>query len=723
MSTFAESEARNADLYNEKIERFVGFEGENSNEQIVQFTINVPEQSNKRRRGKKSGTLDIEKARFRDNWLVKDIALDFRILRKKSMWYTICYEFAVKMDNIFGTLLGLNGSRTTTEKEYLGMEGQHVIFHPEHLIGFTSPPILKWFSNLCQHLYSKELASKNISMDSTLGVDELKDVPTSHTDAAQRYLQTFRNQKEHALNPFGSTYFEFGVDHLLKNTVNSLAFHFATRNNMTFSPFKAEGRRDPHNWLMHNSLGIQTLPAMVNEHNRIIGTRLREGGNRVLGFPVTSQGTPITHEPDTPGTPALVITPNLQADAPVRFTPASPTITTPSGETIVEATMAAAIFEPTTFGVQQGQHLIPIDILLDTESAVRRRGQEDDEYGPDIEPRAEKGWREHALKHLTKAGLDPSQYGIREKTPESPEEKVPETPASQMPTTPQRTPSSPSSYEQLAIHEHQHPPIDTNDIADAAAYAIDRFVLEGEEAEQTGEELEGGDFIITPAQFVNDILHDLFPEAITTYNYLDSFNRHDHEEMQPHVGVFDDLPDTPPRSETPSLHLPNLGEVLGTPTLHIPESSSTSSDRTPSTEHHPSTARVHEHSGHCNKIAEAFVEAWREAKMKVYRAHKIRHFRINQALFKDGHVCHRCYQLVRQHHEHYHTKGGHIRDHTVWRYPRARTRANKRSIPRTNKQTAKYKESKKKAKKYTKQLKRRNAQQLKRYNEQHKIKS
>lgn len=112
---------------------------------------------------------------------------------------------------------------------------------------------------------------------------------------------------------------------------------------------------------------------------------------------------------------------------------------------------------------------------------------------------------------------------------------------------------------------------------------------------------------------------------------------------------------------------------------------------------------VHKDPAHCHHIATEFVKAWRSAKQKVYRSKGIRHFPIKQAFFHDGAVCHRCYQLVMQHHERYHLASGKTVTHKVIEYPRKRIKPAKEE--KGYKQKAAYKETRKEAKAESKYLK------------------
>lgn len=108
---------------------------------------------------------------------------------------------------------------------------------------------------------------------------------------------------------------------------------------------------------------------------------------------------------------------------------------------------------------------------------------------------------------------------------------------------------------------------------------------------------------------------------------------------------------------------------------------------------------VHKDSAVCSKIAKEFVRAWRNAKQRLYKTHGLRHFPIKHAFFHDGAICHRCYQLVKQHHEQYHLKTHHIVVHKVLPYPRKRLREAKEEKGYTKKEL--YQNTKAKAEKMT----------------------
>lgn len=726
--------------YAEKQAAFIdNFEGGNSNEGIFQFAINVPEKNTRRSHASKQ-----ELARFANEWVVKDVALDLRILRKKNVWYGVLTELA-KQDSIKAQYVNPTN---------LYRRGENYVLRPELFIGMTNHPLLRWFGNLVEHLNMKDLSSRNISLNSTIGDSELHFIKNSHIEAQRNFVDVEALVVDLNLITRQSIIGQYGLEHIMRNTINGLCVDFAYNNNMFFSTFHAKYEQSNMQFQTRmNSHGTITGTTILKEHNALVKAKLKAGLQ--AGAPPSS--TPSTPQFAPSQKPSPMLTP--VDDTLVHFDPHEVTVHSPSIETISHGTMYDAIFGKTADGVSVEKPLIPLDILLDAEAIVESKGEKD--------PEAEEGWEELAREVLTKAGLDISQYGLspKSKTP-PPTDIIPETPPSQTGISP----SIHNTYRHLAINEHNHPPVDANDIADATDTAIREY----EHNKQTGENLEGGEFIISPAQFTSDMLQIVAPGIITPYNdtppdqsfYLEAAvapirgywgdpeeyvqdlgesksnieNYHvirtiskappeeNEDRQRPSYGheVFSLSPDretTPPPSSittpnpkhnttppppdpgspieppsTPALRLPSISEVLPSvsPTL-------------------PPSARVHHNPDTCNKIADAFIQAWRMAKAKVYSTYKTRHFNINHGLFRAGAVCHRCYQLVRRHHEHYHLHSGSLVDRTKLAYPRKRRDKQRDSI-RENKHSKVYKDTRAKAKKYTKKLVSKNASQLRKYN-------
>ena len=674
----------NKALYEQKQTRYAGIQDENSNEGLLQLTVNVDAKSKKYLADKK------EVLSIKNEWMVKDVALDFRILRKKNVWFTILYQWVEKFSTAYTIPDEWMTSRAPAERTFIH-RGENIVINSNHLVGIQSPPLLRWFSNLCQHLMEQDLSSRNITLASTIGQNELGSLASTSHQAQQKFLRMEALQKEKSLTKDTNVLCIYGLHHIMTNTINGLATEFATTNNLKFAQYKAAYKKSMPLFQNTNTTGTQTLDRIILNHNLGVGNRLANGGRSINKMHL--RDTPGDTPYGTPLTPSF----DLQEDTTIRFagSPDTP-IAVPTIEEVRTATFYDAIFAKTPEGVPVSRPVIPLDVLLDTEAAVERVHER--------EPAAEEGWEELAKEFLPLHDLDPGNYGISTTPSPTTEEMIPETPPSQMPSTPISREESEEgglftpegTYEILAVHEHDHNPIDASDIADATEAAI----IHLEEERNDPENLTGGEFLITPAQFVSDILENVTPAIVTPYNT--PADLHLDEPTQPNAGLSDEHPDTPPRIDTSEERLPSISEII------------------PATEPltaTPPTARVHHKPEHCNKIADKFIRAWRKAKGKLYRKYGLRHFNINRALFQSGAVCHRCYQLVRKHHELYHLHNGKEVTHTVYKYPRKRQEIQMDRI-RTNKKTEVYKETRKKAKAYTKKLTEKNATQLRRYNKQ-----
>jgi len=147
-------------------------------------------------------------------------------------------------------------------------------------------------------------------------------------------------------------------------------------------------------------------------------------------------------------------------------------------------------------------------------------------------------------------------------------------------------------------------------------------------------------------------------------------------------------PPPPPRAASPKPPTPRRRS--STPPLHIP--------------HTHLRGPVHADSGTCSKLAEEYVAKWRATKKhlkKMGRIYKKKHrfFPISRFLFESGAICHRCYELVKEHHEHYHSVSGKV-DYDKQVYPRKRTPKKIRSIPAPSRTSKKYQDSETAAKRY-----------------------
>lgn len=643
---------------------------DDSNEGILQLGINVSKTGGKRLPAKKQ-----ELARFDNEFLIKDIAMDLRILRKKKVWYTILTDL-VKSDTFseFYSIMhpdSLSPLESAPEigRRHFMRRGENVVLDHKKLLGYNNPPVLRWFSNFIEHLMDRDASLKNIRNDSTIGVAELGKVEGGYTKIYQEYLIAEKKRIHESEVASTNLLCKVGLDHLLRNTLNGLLSSFAVNHNMTFAPYSSKYKKSNDFsgvFRQMNTTGTFSLDSVINEHNKMISNRVKAYGGH---GPVPS-GAPPLLPPHTPTGSAMTT---------FEISPENP-VSVPDRSEIETATMYDAIFVKTPDGVSVSNPVIPIDILLEAEALLVGGNL-------DREPEAEEGWEELAREFLPKHGLDPKNYGL--------EDRVPETPSSEMVTSTPSPYTPPSgSYEMLAIHEHQHPVPDASDVADATEAAITHVMEERE----SGENLEGGELLINSAQFANDILATVAPNIITEYNDTPSPDLG--EPMRPNAGMSDEHADTPPRPSTPPIILPTIAEVL-------PHSSPLKST--------PPTARVHHSPEHCNSIAERFISAWRGAKKRLYHKYGIRHFNINHALFRSGAVCHRCYELVRRHHERYHLKSGGTVRHSKLAYPRSR-QEKKSSQIKENPHTKKYKETKKKAKEYTSKLVKKNASQLRSYN-------
>lgn len=643
-------------------------EGELSNEGVYQFLINVPE-----RKGYRTAAPKAELNRFANNWLVKDVAMDLRILRKKSIWASLCLEL-LQTERIKMMFVQNSNAR---------LRGEHWTIEPALLVDLSNESILlRWFGNFVKHLMMDDFGD-NQTLNSTIDVDELQAYisRTGHwIQIEKRFLdlEKLMNEKWLHLEIIGTPHGQpnmpklssLGLSHLLRNTINGLCTEFALENNMLFSILKPP----KGTWLNLNdrlsSGGTDISNQILTSHNEHIKLRRKHQNPR---GPPTREVEP----KDIPAPESLELTPNN--DAIIRFN--SPDL--PSPKKIEKATFYDAIFCKDPAGVRVSKPVIPLDVLMETEALLERGNQ-------DKEDRPEEGWAEHALAILQKNGLDPAAYGLHAPTTVP---LTPSTPTSSSEFSDPNTPKTPlNTYESFIVSQHEHPPIDASDVADAADTALRAF----NEETQSPDNIEGGQFLINPAQFNGEVLAIAAPNLVTPYNNSPP-SRLD-ESMTPTIGITDDRASHIIRESTPVLRLPSIAEVIP----HIDRAT-------------PPRAIVHKDSSVCSKIAEAFITAWRMAKETVYKHYHKRHFRINHTLFATGAVCHRCYQLIRQHHEAYHLKSGHTVSHTVFPYPRKRTEKQKSSI-RTDKHTELYKETRKKAYNYTKRLLRKTPHQLRKYN-------
>lgn len=650
-----------------KQKKFETINTEDSNDEILQYTLNVPKDSKKRQKG---GAKQ-EQTRFANEWIIRDVALDFRILRKKKVFYTICLQFLKHAEYLWASDVDPDHYFMDTFNNW-GIEDR--LFE-----GITKPPLLRWFSNLMTHMMSVTQRAENQSLRSTIGDPELNSLVGQSAVMIKKEILEF--ESNHVRDRFPEAIsglqrdvdydvddplYTFGIIHLIKNSINFAALNFAQMHNLTFAPFtSAYKKRGLMSFSGMASSGVGGLDRIVESHNQTVTgqspkdykkvTRKKRGkkANDDAHAETITRTASTSNKPFAPNTDPSLVT----------FSPV-----TPEGD-IIDSTLEAIYGDP-----NHKASNIPLDVLFEAEGFL---GQEAEVGGAEREGKGEEGWEALAREVLPKNGLDPANYGL------------------QTPSTP------PLIYEQLAVQEHDHPPIDANDFADATEAAIQFLMDERRDAENMG----GGEFMMAPSLFAGELLGHVVPSMVTPYNWIEADDLF--APLTPNAGLPDEFADTPPRSETPALVLPPIADILpgtespSTPALHI---------STP-----PSTARVHSDPAHCSKVAERFIEAWRTAKKKLYRQYGIRHFNINRALFRSGAVCHRCYQLVRQHHETYHLHNGRIAIRKVLNYPRHRRKGAHERISE-NRHTRKYIETRKKAKKYTKHLVNKNASQLRRYN-------
>ncbi len=326
---------------------------------------------------------------------------------------------------------------------------------------------------------------------------------------------------------------------------------------------------------------------------------------------------------------------------------------------------------------------LPASALFNIENALFHNtagvaGRDYDEH--EEEPEAEPGWEELAREVLPKNGLNPANYGLDPITPTSSAASTPVTPTihEEGESENERLTETPplhltSTYESLSTNIHDHPIVDTSDVLDSVEDGVREY-----EEEEVDLVPQIGQFMVPPEAFTSVILELSAPNIVTAFN------------SPPASSTAEDVSETgddiaPPREDTPPIHFPSISEVL----------MRGDRDEAP-------RGPVHVNPAHCDAIAERFVNAWRAAKRHAYKHKKFRHFPINRSFFKAGHVCHRCYQLVRAHHEEYHKKGGATVDHKVWRYPRGRRAKQMAKIAPPNKDSREYTASRNEAKKMAK---------------------
>ena len=107
----------NKALYEQKQTRYAGIQDENSNEGLLQLTVNVDAKSKKYLADKK------EVLSIKNEWMVKDVALDFRILRKKNVWFTILYQWVEKFSTAYTIPDEWMTSRAPAERTFIHRGG------------------------------------------------------------------------------------------------------------------------------------------------------------------------------------------------------------------------------------------------------------------------------------------------------------------------------------------------------------------------------------------------------------------------------------------------------------------------------------------------------------------------------------------------------------------------------------------------------------------------
>lgn len=619
----SEDEAEDAALYEQREAIFQQrFGGDNSNEGVFQFALNVPAKNTQR-----THVTDKEKTRFQNDWLVKDVALDLRILRKKRVWYSIMIDLikSKAMQEHFQNVSAYNSTFI--------YRGENWIIDPNIFVDLTETPLLKWFGNFVQHLQSRRYSRDNASLGSTIDTQELPGVASSHIEAQSHFLRLHKtlidviNQDmpqaaagvSAVENP--RHFVNLGFEHLFRNTVNALCVDFAHMNYMTFSLAK-NFKKNGDAFANLNSNMTQTARKIQEAHNQFVRDAVKAGlPSRSVAYDGPAPPNQEEHLMTPPGSPVEEI-------------PRTPTMTE-----IQRATMYDAVFGKSPDGVPVENPVIPLDVLLESE-AILERGN------PDRDFEAEEGWEEHARKTLGEAGLL-EFYPELANLPSPP--PSPRTPPGEPPGTPQGPRITANSNSPF----YEGMPTNVNDVADAAETAIQRF----EDSRDSQDEIaDHPQFLVTPAQFVAHVLGVVAPTIVTEYNDMPA-PRLD-QQTHPSSGTTDDhVPDS--ARDIPGspehVRLPSIADVLPYD-VPIPEG-----------------APVHADEHVCNRTADAFIKAWRKAKRRAYAHDRTRHFNINHGLFRSGMVCHRCYQLVRRHHEHYHLKSGRTVNRDKLAYPRHRT--------------------------------------------------
>lgn len=648
---------------------------ENSIETLLQLSANYE----KPKRGSAVRTVSsaAERRMVMQDPTIRRVCRMLRFLRKRKFFYRICLD--LMNDSEFVKLYYENHAQAFFVDSTFPT-GR--LIDPNQIPQTSSSMAVKWFTDFIDACITPTGYQFRIPDDYEIVKSTMKGLPPTNVlerEVINKEKQLYAKYKHLAKNEHEDNSMRSPVDELIDLT-NLACRDFARNHNLTFARLTAAGRKSKP---MEASQVEATYD--VESHNALISQ---------------------VYKP-------------------------------PSKSKVAKALIRDTIIPNSV--TEGGANVIPASVSMDmSRDLFSLKASENNDPESDFE--AEEGWAEHAHEHLTKAGLDPTQYGLppassssssaaveipkmkkakkpptisdygtRAKTKKSkrpdpvsppdddvgstdtdydystdehPDTRKPtvEPPLVNAPTTP------PVDYNDLAVNHHRHPIVDIHDIADAAEVAIDNYVASQEDPEN----FSGGEFLVPVEAVVEEINSVVFPTELPAHSVAAA--------STPPIVLPDDSPThtaTPPLiiNDRATTHtaFPGAGGSPRSPT------SPSSSSRT------PPTAAVHSHSGYCEKWAVKFVDSWRAAKKKAYRHKRFRFFPINRTMFAHGNICHRCYQLVRAHHEHYHLKGGGVRDEAKLKYPRGRRSSQRRKIPPPDKHSRGYKKTSKMARKYTKE--------------------
>lgn len=673
---------------------------ENSNEGIVQFGFNYEKPKRGQGQAYRTDISRWERANILNNHYIRRVMKQLKMFRKRKLLMAIVHDYLQNREFIrWFYSIGSSPFRVIEKRDQ--SEEVHIL---DYLSMPDNPasPLCTWFRefvrNLTNELVSTDLADQANQYDLIATYIKRPEYRSTndlivkvHTMAMQGYssyrgsVDQWKDQEIYIQKP------EFAFI----NLVNYLCIGYAHIHRISFAVLKnipsntnkfvekeLENKyflkaRNTHNTEYHKKTKGKLQLRHMNMQRVLINKVIYDNINRSPGHPNTPEGTPSDTQP-------------MELPANLCF-----------------------YLEDALFETSAGQ-----------------AGRDFDEF--EEEPEAEEGWADIAPGILTKAGLDPTAYGLPslpststapphtptgdyeltsgnhggndvDNTPPSsssssgsngtssgshspiisqwePPTPYTPTPSSEDDFVP-ATPTPKGSYEELVTEVHKTPIVDVADVADAGEAAIQKYIDE----EESGELVEGGEFLVPPEAFTSVIVGLADPNTVTVYNTPPLSIIPETEEDEIVEYTDDEALAGPPTPPTPPLRFPTVSEVL------------MRDDR------EGLRGPVHRDPLTCSHTANAFIEAWRKAKLHAYKHKKFRHFPINRSFFATGAVCHRCYQLVRQHHEHYHRRGGALVDRAVWKYPRSRRDSSIAKIAAPSKTTRKYKKSRKAAKKMTKQ--------------------